>query len=99
MGVQNTVTVTCDYPKCKAGQNGARTVQWISEEVKAGQPLPEGADEFISLNLNGQVLAFCGRLDAARFFLPDGFEIQAKKIVEFPDNGNFPKTEPETQEK
>lgn len=93
MGVQNVTTICCDYSECGAGQNGPFVVQFNQEDIKAGKPAPPELSSFIILELNGQKLAFCGKLHAAKTFLPAGYDIVAKKVVEFPNNGNFPKEE------
>lgn len=91
MSVLTTISVKCDYPKCFRGHGAPLVVSWIQEEVKNGKPLPEEAKEIISFDLNGYKLAFCNRLHAALYFLPDGYEVpHLKKIQEFPNNGNFP---------
>lgn len=89
MGVTTTIKIICDYPECKGGQNGPSEIKWINEEIKAGKQAPPEASEVISFDLNGVKLAFCGRLHTSAFFLPPGFEIKAKKVVEFQNNGNF----------
>jgi hypothetical protein len=64
-------------------------VSWAIEDVKSGAiPIPEEATKFVTLDLNGQKLAFCGRMHAAKFFLPETYEIVQKKIVEFPNPVN-----------
>jgi hypothetical protein len=55
------------------------------EDFKAGGiSMPDEATRFVTLDLNGQKLAFCGRMHAAKFFLPDTYEIQQKPLIEFP---------------
>ena len=93
MGVQNVTTIACDYSECGAGQNGPVVVSFIQEEIKKGNPAPTELAGFLILELNGQKLAFCGKLHAAKTFLPAGYDIVAKKVVEFPNNGNFPTEE------
>jgi len=94
MSVQNTTRISCDYPECKGGQSGPVVVQFNQEEIKAGKPAPTELAEFIILEMNGQKLAFCGKLHASKTFLPAGYDIVPKKIVEFPNNGNFTEQEP-----
>ena len=96
MSVLTTISVRCDYPKCFRGQGAPLVVQWCQEDVQQGRaPLPPEAKEIISFELNGTKLAFCNRLHAALYFLPNGYEPPPlKKIQEFPNNGNF-STEPE----
>lgn len=80
-------TVTCDWKNCKnnAGQSGPFVISFIVEEVESGRtPRPSGVDQFVILNSNGTALTFCGPLHASLFFLPIGYEIVGKKVVEFP---------------
>ena len=90
MGVRTTLTITCDYSECKGRQNGPSVIEWVQEDIKAGAPLPPAAASIVSMDLNGTKLAFCKLLCAARFFAPPGFEVVQKKVIDFPDNGNFP---------
>ena len=90
MAVSTSIQISCDYPGCKRGQAGPLVVEWISEQVQKGAPLPEAAKEFVTFDLNGTKVAFCNRLHAALFFLPDGYETPVlKKVIDFPDNGNY----------
>ena len=90
MGIRNTVEIRCDYPKCSLGANDKPVcVSWSAEDVQSGlTPIPEEAKRFVTLELNGNKLAFCGRLHAAKFFLPETYEIVPQKIVEFPSPVN-----------
>ena len=87
MSIRNTVQLRCDYPECKLGANDSPvSVSWAIEDVKSGAiPIPEEATKFVTLDLNGQKLAFCGRLHAAKFFLPETYEIQQKPVIAFPN--------------
>jgi hypothetical protein len=86
MGIRNTLEIRCDYPKCTLGSNDKPVcVSWCVEDFKAGGiSMPDEATRFVTLDLNGQKLAFCGRMHAAKFFLPDTYEIQQKPLIEFP---------------
>lgn len=89
MSIRNSVEIRCDYPKCSLGANDKPVcVSWCAEDIKSGlAPLPEEATKFVTLEMNGQKLAFCGRLHAAKFFLPETYEVQQKPVIEFPVNG------------
>jgi hypothetical protein len=77
MGVRTTLEVTCDFTGCEP----RKVVQWVTEDINSGKAeIPEAAKSFISLNLNGNLLSFCGRLHAASFFLPAGYDIVPKKV-------------------
>lgn len=87
MGIRNTVQLKCDYSECSLGANDQPVcVSWCSEDVQSGLvPIPDEAKKFVTLELNGKKLAFCGRLHTAKFFLPETYEIVQKKIIEFPN--------------
>ena len=91
MSIRNNVEIKCDYPQCTLGVNDKPVaVSWIVEDVQSGaSSIPEEAKRFVTLELNGQKLAFCGRMHAAKFFLPETYEIQQKPVIAFPnpDNG------------
>jgi hypothetical protein len=91
MSIRTTIGLRCDYAKCTLGPNDRPVeVSWVVEEIQAGlAPVPDEAKKFVTLELNGQKLAFCGKMHAAKFFLPETYEIQQKTIVEFsnPVNG------------
>ena len=90
MSIRNTIEIKCDYPECSLGPNDKPVcVSWSLEDVQAGRsPVPDEAAKFVTLDLNGQKLAFCGRLHAAKFFLPGTYEIVQKKVIEFPNPVN-----------
>lgn len=80
-------TVTCDWKNCKnnAGQSAPFVVSFVVEEVESGRvPKPAGVDQFLILINNGIALTFCCPLHASLFFLPIGYEVLAKKVIEFP---------------
>lgn len=89
MSVRNTVLIQCDYPECRSGANDKPVaVSWVVEDVQSGaSPIPEEAKRFVTLEMNGRKLAFCGRLHAAKFFLPEAYEVEQKPVIEFPSNG------------
>jgi len=98
MGIRNTTEVSCDFKGCKLGQGGGPVVlSWCNEDVSSGKaPPPPGSETFVTLTLNGAHLAFCSRLHASEFFLPDMYEIKQKGLVEFPkDKWTGPEISPE----
>ena len=79
MGVRTILEITCDFVGCDPRQ----VLQWCNEDVNQGKAqFPEAGKSVITLELNGAKLAFCGRLHAASFFLPAGFDIVPKKVVD-----------------
>lgn len=86
MGVQTQITITCDYSECNGGQNGPSVVSWDKTNADAGRtsPPPE-AQYLVILTHNGETKSFCGQLHAAMYFLPQGYEINQKKVVPFPE--------------
>ena len=87
MAVETTIKITCDYHDCKnnASQNAPAVVSYVKENVENGSaPLPEEAKYVVVLQHLGQVKTFCGQLHAAMYFLPVGYEVLRKKVVEFP---------------
>ena len=87
MGIRNTVELICDYPECRSGKGGSHlSLSWCTEDVASGKsPLPEDAKTFVTFKLNGQDVAFCSRLHAAKFFLPPGYEIKQSGLQKFPE--------------
>jgi hypothetical protein len=93
MGIRNSVEIKCDYAE-KDGHQCKTVVHWCLEDVKEGvTPLPDRAKTFISLTINGVNLAFCSKLHAAKFFLPDGYTITQNKVIEFPKKELGPEDE------
>ena len=90
MSIRNNVEIKCDYPKCSSGVNDKPVlVSWNVEDVQAGlAPIPDEAPKFVTLELNGRKLAFCGRMHAAKFFLPETYEIHQKPVIAFPNPVN-----------
>jgi hypothetical protein len=90
MSIRNTVEIKCDYSKCSLGANDKPVcISWSVEDVQSGlMPIPEEAQKFVTLELNGRKLAFCGRMHAAKFFLPETYEIQQKPVIAFPNPVN-----------
>lgn len=82
MGVRNNVEISCDFVEKTTGVKCQVVVGWNQEDLKSGKvPVPEPAKTFISLNLNGVDLAFCGKPHAAKFFMPEGYEMKQKQVV------------------
>lgn len=87
MGVRNYVELICDYADCKDLQNKRSMVSWCVEDIQSGvQPVPESAKTFVTLDLNGNKLAFCSRIHCAKFFAPASHDVVPKKdvVVDFP---------------
>lgn len=87
MAIETTIQITCDYQDCKnnASQNAPAVVKYIKERVEQGvDQLPEEAKYVVLLQHMGQTKTFCGQLHAAMYFLPPGYEVLRKKVVEFP---------------
>lgn len=87
MAIETTIKITCDYHDCKnnASQNAPAVVKYIKERVEQGaDQLPEEAKYVVILQHMGQTKTFCGQLHAAMYFLPVGYEVLRKKVVEFP---------------
>lgn len=84
MGVRNTVEVTCDYPECKAGQNGNPVVySWCKDDVEAGRAqAPPEAQYLVIFNQGGVTKSFCCQLHAAMYFLPPGYRIEQEPVVD-----------------
>ena len=96
MGIQTTITVTCDYSECRAVQNKPSVVQYVKELVESGkEPWPEEAKYLVLFNEKGVQKSFCCQLHAAMYFLPPGYEAKQKAVV--PISGDEPKPEPETK--
>ena len=87
MAIETTIKIICDYPECKnnASQNGPAVVSYVKERVEQGaDPLPEEAQYVVLLQYQGHTKTFCGQHHAALYFLPPGYEVLKKKVVEFP---------------
>jgi hypothetical protein len=80
MGVSRTVTVACDLKGCKQ-----IPLTWNETDVNAGRTAaPEEAKYVVLLNVNGEPKSFCCQLHAAAHFLPPGYEMKQKQVIELP---------------
>ena len=87
MGVQTQITITCDYPECKCGQNGPAVVSWDKSSADSGKSMPPPEAQYlVVLSVGGETKSFCCQLHSATYFLPPGYEIKQKKLVPFPEN-------------
>lgn len=93
MGLQTTLTFTCDYSGCKGSKTGPAVVSYIKESVEAGYvPVPEEAKYMVIFTQGGTIRTFCCQLHAAESFLPPGYEATQKKVVEIPKQTGEPDT-------
>ena len=96
MGVEQKITVSCDYQDCRVDKSGRFMVQYNPDRVSQGlDPQPEGVSDGIILTINSRQFFFCSKLHAALFFLPPGYEFRQKRVVEFPRNEPSPEPSPE----
>lgn len=85
MGIEQQITVSCDYKDCRVDKSGRFMVQYNPDRVNQGlDPQPEGVSDGIILTINSRQFFFCSKLHASLFFLPPGYECKQKRIVEFP---------------
>lgn len=93
MGVQKTVTMTCDLNGCTSGQNGPSVISYNETLVNSGkEELPELAKYVVLLNHMNELKSFCCQLHAATFFLPPGYEAKQKQVIELPKSEGEPAT-------
>jgi hypothetical protein len=82
MGIQTTITITCDNKDCKGMQGKPVVIQWDKELVESGKvPAPDGYQYLIPLVFKQIGFWFCGQLCAAKFFLPPGYDVKQKAVV------------------
>lgn len=92
MGLQTTITVTCDYPGCTNGPNGSpASVSYVKELVEREEKaLPEEAKYLVMFNQGQGMKTFCGQLHASAFFMPPGFTLEKAKVTPFPVQPDSP---------
>ena len=85
MGLQTTLTFTCDYSGCKGPTGGPLAVSWCQEAVQKDESLlPEEGKYLVMFNQNGVLKTYCCQLHAAESFLPPGYEAKQKQVIELP---------------
>jgi hypothetical protein len=60
-------------------------VSWIKEDVESGQvPAPEEGLYLVLFQQMGVTKSFCGQYHAAMYFMPPGYDVTKKKVVQVP---------------
>lgn len=85
MGLQTTLTFTCDLPACTGNKGAPAVVSWVKEHAERDDAaMPELAKYLVMFSHNGVLKTFCCQLHAAESFLPPGYEAKQKQVIEMP---------------